>query len=748
MKSIEVYIDQINQLNQTFSYQVNLDQYNQLSKGSLVIVEFNGKLKIGLVDSVLSDQKYTYKLKSIIAIFNLNPLNEYQKELMNYVDQKNYGSQIDKYNLFLIYGNKVKIDLLLNDKVTNQEIKYSNLTFKEKKVLNYDDYYIEVLISKNIKDQTINYLQVYSLDTSKLTIRQKQVFDYIEKYSEIKVSELKKELKVSQSVIDKLIFNQNIKVVSKQRAYQSFSKLAIEKEIKLNIDQKIAVDEIEQDKRVSLLFGVSGSGKTEVLIEYLKRNLNHEMQAVIILPEISLSYQMISRIEQEFNDVIIYHNQLSDGQKVAFNKQIKNNQKHIVVGTKEAIFLPFNNLQIIAIDEEQDLNYKNRGKIKYHLRDYIDYFSNMQLKVILMSATPSLESYFRAQRGYYQMSMLTSRYHTQEFPTIKFIDYNPTEVISSVLSDLIKVNKQVNRPSLIYYNKKDYAKTIECSSCYHIQKCPNCNTSLSYKKEINQQKCKFCSWSSKFNHKCLKCQGMEFVFSNIGIEQFSELIQEQFPDLKIKTIDSNMHKDKIYNTLLEYQNKKIDILIGTQIISKGIDFIDIANIYIVNIDYLLFSDEIKSFEHTYQLLEQLSGRAGRNLKYSEVYIETHHNKHFVMQAIEQHRYQNFYDQEIKYRYMTKSVPYLNVCKIEFQLNNQDLLIYLIKKFSKQIKSSSIIISEINIPYVAKIGINYRKYIIIKYKKQNINQLILNNQQELLNNKVKMIVDLNIDYIGM
>lgn len=722
MKIVEVHLDHNNpKLSNLFTYRVENEDYDLIKKGSEVIVDFNSQLKKAVVLRKREMDYSEYNLKYIIELHNPSPLNDYQEALFEFVDEKYHAPFIIKNNLFVLKGNRFKITRE-NDKILI-------------------DYNI-----KNTKELFVEYVQ----GSDDVTQRQLEVLRYVKKENSVLLKDLKNDLNVSDSVINKL---EELGLVNKKfrdKVFKNNFKLEVTKDILLNKEQEFALQEIKDTSKPSLLYGVTSSGKTEIYIKYIKHLLKQDCtaQVLFLVPSTTLAIQQITKLNNDFDRLIIFHDNLTDGEKVAYFNQIKNNKVKVVVGTRESMFLPFKNLKCVVVDEEHDSAYFKRSPVLYKVNDFINHFYANDIKVILGSATPSITTMLKAQKNIYKLSTLSKRYNDYKMPEIKYVKTN--DVISSELDELIVSNKNRQQPSVIFFNRQGYSSTVECKQCFFVKKCPVCNNNMTFHKNKNRYICKFCGTNKPFSNTCENCNSNELSFHGMGIEQFVQILSDKYKDLNIQVLDNikgSNSSQKIFQMLNDFRNNKIDILVGSRTLSKGIDFLNISNLYVKNIDALLFSNEYKCNEFTYQLLEQVAGRAGRGHNYSEVHIETNHEEHFVYRCLKEHSYVKFYNEELIFRKANNLPPFYNVAKLELSHENLKFIENILSDIRKELKNNNIKSSKITEPTVSYRYNKNIRYILIKYKREPINIFINKFKARLSKNGVVTTLDMNMEEVG-
>ena len=522
---------------------------------------------------------------------------------------------------------------------------------------------------------TITKIKLNKLNTS-LTKRQKEVYENL--YDGMLYSEANK---ISNSIIKKFKDLNLIELYEDEKEYQN--KLISSSSFKtLTVDQEKVYQKImETEKVVSLIYGITGSGKTEVYLYLARDYLRMNKEVLILVPEISLTPQMIQRVKERFEDVIFYHSELSDQERYEQYKRVKQGDVKIVVGTRSAIFLPFNNLGLIIIDEEHDQSYKQDSIPCYHAKNVaIKRAYDNNGKVVLASATPSLESYSRALRGDYELLILKNRINNM-LPSIGFIDlaneikHHGSYIISKELKNEINNCLNNNKQVIILLNRRGYSPIIKCSNCMETLMCNDCDKPLNYHKDEGILKCHECGRIYKLPKLCPKCQKDSLIFYGFGTKKVEEEIKRIFPNANVDRMDrDNVSRKGSSKRILEsFGRKEIDILIGTQMIAKGLDYPDVTLVGILNGDAGLMHQDYNSAKITFDLLMQASGRSGRSINPGKVIIQAFNPEHYVLKAVYNQDYEYFYKIEMNYRHKANYPPYTHIIELKIDDFNLDKL---------------------------------------------------------------------------
>ena len=534
----------------------------------------------------------------------------------------------------------------------------------------------------NVKKE---YLKKINYNYS-FTKRQKEVFDLL--MDDMEISEARK---LSSSIIKTFIDKGVIEVVKKDKEYNGESFFIKDNFKKLTVDQEKAYNDfISSDKLVSLLFGITGSGKTEVYLHLARYYLKQNKEVLILVPEISLTPQMIQRVKERFNEVIFYHSELSDQERYEQYMRVKEGKVKIVVSTRSGIFLPFHDLGLIIIDEEHDSSYKQDNTPCYNAKNVaLKRALYFKAKVLLASATPSLDAYTRAKKGDYNFLRLDKRINNT-LPSIEIVDLNNEykKKNSLIISNTLytKIDKTLNnhKQAIILLNRRGYSPIVKCSKCGGILMCNDCDIPLNYHKDINLLKCHQCGKTYKLVDKCPNCDSDVLVFYGFGTLKVEEEIKRLFPLANVDRMDrDNVSKKGMHEKILKrFENKEIDILIGTQMIAKGLDYPDVTLVGILNADIGLMHQDYNAAKMTFDLLMQACGRSGRANKEGEVVIEAYNLDHYVLKAVLRQDFEYFYNIEMNYRLKTSYPPYNHLLVLLIYDNNMTHLENSLNYFEK------------------------------------------------------------------
>ncbi len=443
----------------------------------------------------------------------------------------------------------------------------------------------------------------------------------------------------------------------------------------LNEAQKNAFEEINtvfDQKNICLLHGITGSGKTEIYIHLIEEMLLKGKQVLYLLPEIALSTQIFSRLRKIFGSSLgVYHSKFSDNERVETYKGLKNGEFQIILGVRSSIFLPFENLGLVIIDEEHDASYKqHEPSPRYHGRDSAMYLAHLHnAKVLLGTATPSLESYFLAKEGKYGLVNLTKRHGLSQLPQL-FLSPSPyvkngVNYFSDAFIDLMSKALELKEQAIVFQNRRGYSPYVQCTSCEYIPHCINCNVSLTLHKGSNELKCHYCGHQQGIPTNCSECGSRSIYPVGMGTEKLEDDVQTIFKTAKIARLDTDTArtKNKLEEIFSDFRSRKTDILIGTQMVTKGLDFDNVTLVTVFDIDRMLFFPDFRASERVVQLLTQISGRAGRANKGGKVLIQTNNPNHILIQQVMNQDLNGFYEKEMGFRKQFLYPPFCRLIKI-------------------------------------------------------------------------------------
>lgn len=701
-------------LDKTFTYKI--PDGMDLKVGVRVLVPF-GKQKLeGFVMKIFNDGDFDYALKEIISVIDEKPvINSEMMKLGQYISKKTLSPLISAYQSMLPRALKAK-----------------------------DGF--------NVNKKYVRYLVINKDGTDLKTDKQREVYNFVKdngKVSKKIVSE------ISAYTVKALLEKGYLKEI-KEEVYRLDENIKLEKlDYELTDIQKEVLDKVKVNSfKPYLLHGVTGSGKTLVYIKMIEKVLALGKEAILLVPEISLTPQMVNIFKKHFGKVVaILHSSLSNGEKYDEWRKIENGDAKVVVGARSAVFAPFTNLGIIIIDEEHSSTYKQDNTPKYSAIDVAIWRGkHYNIPVVLGSATPSVESYTRAKMGTYELLKMPQRVN-HNLPKVTLIDMkNEFKKGNRVFSSdfVIKMNDRLEKGEqvIILLNRRGFSTVISCKECGYTHKCPNCDIPLTYHKSSNSMRCHYCDYQTSRLFECPECHSKNINSLGMGTEKLEELIKEKFPLANVirMDVDTTRRKGAHARIINDFKDGKYNVLLGTQMISKGLDFPNVTLVAVINGDSSLNIPDFRSAERTFQLLNQVSGRAGRGDKKGEVIIQGFNMNHYSIVSASKHDYLSFYKEEMRIRKALKYPPYFNLCSIKVSGKNYDTVLAEAEKIScylrKEINDNIILGPSVaNIPKINNI---YYVGIIIKFKntKEIISALNFVNDKYKTNNKVMVEVDLN------
>ncbi len=569
---------------------------------------------------------------------------------------------------------------------------------------------------------------------------------------------LRKELvDISLSSLNTLI-KKNILLEKKLEHYRLSYNEKIEAKKELTNDQKLVVDEVLANTGYFpyLLFGVTGSGKTEVYMELIEDSLNKGKTSIVLVPEISLTPQMVLRFQKRFGDnIAAIHSALSDGEKYDEWRRIVSGEAKIVIGARSAIFAPLNNIGMIIIDEEHSDSYKqDDSNPRYNAKDIALLRGKYHnCPVIMGSATPSLEVFARAKKGVFKLLELPNRINGKSLPHINIVDMN--EMISKtkghfspVLLEAISARLLKNEQIILLLNRRGYSSFVTCKNCGYTFKCPNCDITLTYHKSSRTLRCHYCGYGTKVYDTCPECHEKSINDLGVGTEKVEEELNKLFPESRILRMDfdTTSRKGMHEKMIKAFKNHEYDILLGTQIVSKGLDFDNVTLVGVINADTSLNIPDFRSSETTFSLLAQVAGRAGRSDKEGEVIIQTFNPEHYAIQYTKKHDYLGFYNREMSIRRELKYPPYYYICYVKISGKDNKYIYEESLKITKLFhnKLINMIILGPSPCTIFKLNNIYRYGIILKYKKDEDLREVLNKVIEHYKDNRNIKIDVNFN----
>ena len=703
-----------------FIYKVPKDIINDIKIGARVKVNFGKMLVEGFVLDLFYDYDYEYEIKEIIELIDKEPiLNKEMLELGKKIQEYTLCSLISAYQVMLPKALKASVKTNINTK----QNRYAILNKSDKEIIEY--------INNCKYEKQVDLLK-------KILENKKVLITKVESY------------------INTLIKKELIKFVYEEDFRYKHTNLNNYKKIILNDEQQNCVDKVVNNLNESityLLYGVTGSGKTEVYMNIIDKVINEGKDAIMLVPEISLTPQIVDRFVNRFGDnVAILHSGLSDVERYDEYRKIKEGKVKIVVGARSAIFAPFENVGVIIIDEEHTATYKQENHPRYHARDIAILRSEYHnCPVILGSATPSLESFARALNKNYELLTLMKRANNMVLPKVSIVDMKTEAkkgnfIFSSMLTDKIKEKIEKKEQIILLLNRRGYSPLIKCAKCGEVEKCPRCDISLTYHKTNNNLRCHYCNYLKKAPDVCSKCGSNDIKGIGLGTEKLEIEIREKFNCRVVRMDADTTSKKGMHEKIIkDFGEGKYDILLGTQMIAKGLDFPKVTLVGVINADMSLCVPDFRSSERTFQLLSQVAGRAGRGEYPGEVIIQTYNNEHYSINYAKAHDYLNFYKEEMNIRKILKYSPYYFITLVKISCKDYEEGFKHANKIGEYLKKNLTTDTIILGPTMAnmfKVNNIYNYQCIIKYKKDDKLIKILTDIDNIY--KTNNIVNVEID----
>ncbi len=714
-------------LAKTFTYSVSEAEYNYIQKGVRVAVPF-GKNKIytALVIDLHKIPPTLYEAKEIHQILDENPIvNEFQIAHWQWIASYYMCAIGDVYrgsmpSAFILESETtvssqkettVEVSELSDEEYLIYEALQQQSSLKVQDImaiLNKKNIFpvVQKLLHKNIlslqeeiqeeyKPKLVRYIRLneeYSNENKLVSLldslkgaKQKQVLmHYFQLHAvEKKPITVKQLIETSQSsaniikaLIDKNIFEEYFL----QHDRVNFDSNKLVSNLQLSEAQSKAYSEIIESfntKEVSLLHGITSSGKTEIYTKLIEDYLVQGKQVLYLLPEIALTTQLVSRLTQHFgNEVAVFHSKYSNNERIEVWNQVleKSGKAKIVIGARSALFLPYSNLGLIIIDEEHEPTFKQQDPApRYHARDAAIVLAQAQkAKVLLGSATPSIETYFNAQSGKFGLISIKERFGKAPLPEVELVDLKESYFkkrmkghFSMTLIEAIAEALSVGEQVILFQNRRGFSPVLECITCGHIPQCTSCNVSLTYHKFKNQLRCHYCGYSIAKPTNCHACSSVDITAKGFGTEQIELELAELFPTKNIKRMDQDTTRGKYsFEKLIDsFKNREIDILVGTQMLAKGLDFDNVTLVGIMNADTMLYHPDFRAFERSFQMMTQVSGRAGRADKKGKVIIQTYNVNHNIIQQVTHNDFGSMYKEQLYERLIYKYPPYFRLVKL-------------------------------------------------------------------------------------
>lgn len=723
-------------LAKTFTYRVSEAEFHFVKKGMRVVVPF-GKTKMytALIIDKHQNEPSLYEAKEIDQILDENPIvTEIQIAHWQWIASYYMCAIGDVYrgampSALLLESETIisqKPSIAVDESVLSDEEFLIYQALQQQSSLRIQDItailnkktifpVIQKLIDKNIlvlqeevqelyKPKLVRYVRLHSkydsnsglselLATLKSAAKQREiVLTYFQLFAKekqpISVKKLVETANSTSSIVKALIEKEILEEYFIQEDRINFEGNAQETALQLSEPQERAFNEINnrfEDKEVCLLHGVTSSGKTEIYIKLIEEQLATGKQVLYLLPEIALTTQLVGRLRTYFGDKVgVYHSKYSNNERVELWRKVieKSPKAQIVIGARSALFLPFSDLSLIIVDEEHEQTFKQVDPApRYHARDAAIVLANAhQAKVLLGSATPSIESYFNAQSDKYGLVEISERYGKVQLPEIELVDLKDsyfrkkmTGHFSNSLIESITTALSLGEQVILFQNRRGYSPIIECLTCGNVPQCQQCDVSLTYHQHKNQLRCHYCGYSMAKPTHCHSCSSIDLATKGFGTEQIEQELQSIFPNATTGRMDQDTTRGKFgFEKIIDsFKNQEIQILVGTQMLAKGLDFNNVSLVGIMNADTMLYHPDFRAFERSFQMMTQVAGRAGRSEKQGKVVIQTYNPNHNTIKQVTNNDYIGMYKEQLYDRQIYKYPPYFRIIKLTLKHRDFD-----------------------------------------------------------------------------
>lgn len=776
-----------------FTYSINIEEAKFLQTGMRVVVPFGkSKLYTALVHSVHQQKPETYEAKEIHQILDEEPLiSNSQLQLWEWISSyymcsmgevmraalpsafllesetllsktlvvvnnenelsddefvilealENHTSLklaevvkiLDRKNIFkpiksLIAKGYIKLREEVYEQYKPKLIKYIRLAEKYQEGTDLESLLVELSRAKKQREALLMYFNLQAQDKKPLKAKE------LETKGQVSAAVLK-------ALVDKGIFDfyylQTDRVIFDNKTEDTKN---------LNKHQELALQEVKDvfsENKPCLLHGVTASGKTEIYVKLIEDVFAKNKQVLYLLPEIALTTQLIARLKKYFgNKIVVFHSKYSVNERVeSWNRLLFNsNETLLVIGARSSVLLPFSNLGLIVVDEEHEQSFKQFDPApRYHARDAAVVLAKFfNAHIVLGSATPSLESYHNAVNGKYGLVELNYRHNDVLLPEIELVDLKDkhkrkkmtghfSDVMLKAITEALENNEQI----ILFQNRRGYSPIVECNTCGQATQCPNCDVSLTYHQHRNELRCHYCSYTMAMQYACLSCGSNELDTKGFGTEQIEKELVGMYPDIKVARMDLDTTRGKYgYQKIISaFEQQEIDILVGTQMLTKGLDFKNVSLVGVLNADSMLNFPDFRAHERSFQLLSQVAGRAGRYEKKGKVLIQTYNPFHKILQQVSTHNYKEMYVEQLDQRHIYKYPPTNRLLKITFKHKDYNKVNMGSDWFAKSLRNvfgNQVLGPEF--PPVSRIRNEYLKHVLIKMP---LNQSVTKSKKAIL-----------------
>ena len=790
-----------------FDYSVPDYLCSEISVGKRVLVPFgnSSKKRVGIVFLVNTVKNIEKRLKKIDSILDDEPLLTFEMlKTANFVRERCFCTYFEACKMFLPLGFSMSVSILYavngdftgeitdeNEKTIFDYLKDKNNYIKSDTIskacsLTKIDEILDSMVSKGILlrnvdaqrrtgDATVKMVRLKAdindnlSDFGKITAKQKEVIKVLTDVGMASIKEICYFTGYTSAVVSALESKGIVEIFDSEIYRSPYSDIDEPefKEIILSEEQNKAFEgllSLYNDKvaKGALLYGVTGSGKTQVYLKLIDEALKSDKGIIVMIPEISLTPQLLSVFYERYGSkVAVLHSALSLGQRLDEWKRIKRGEVQIVVGTRSAVFAPFDKIGLIIIDEEQEHTYKSEMTPRYHTREVASYRIGCHNGLLLLtSATPSIDTYTKAMCGSYSLFKLENRYGNAVLPTVETIDitYQSDMVLENVskkLADEIKSTVDNGKQCILLLNRRGYNTYVSCTECGTVATCPNCSISMTYHIKNGRLMCHYCGYSIPYTKKCNNCNNDTLKFVGAGTQKLEEELNLIVPDAKILRMDTDTTNSRYSyeENFNSFGKGEYDILVGTQMVAKGLNFENVTLVGVLSVDQMLYNDDYKSGERVFDLITQVVGRSGRGKSPGKAYIQTAFSDSEIICLAKEQDYDSFYDIEINMRKQMVYPPFCDICVIGFSSEKDYSVTTSSHEFLTALKSLHIEkYSDLNIivlgpvsPRISKVGGKFRSRIIIKCRndkkfREMISELLKDFDKN--KNNVNIYVDIN------
>lgn len=806
------------QTDKLFDYEIPTDLFRKVKRGIRVMVPFgNGNKRLeAYVLNVTESNSRNSKLKKVLAVIDEEPiLSEDQLRLVFWMRNQYLCKYIEAIHCFIpksmVNKERKKITLLdhsWEEVLPSSQKKLRNIITTLQALggsayldllMQHIDYKeinesIKVLLEKNIIDikyelnskiniKTEQYVRIKIeeeqwqpiISSLKRAKKQKILLEILKEVKEISVKELLERSNTSRSSLNSLQEKGYIEYIDVEISRNPFGDKKFDPFYKFepNEEQKKAIDQISasiknESSETYLIHGVTGSGKTEIYLQLIEKVLKKGKQAIVLVPEISLTPQTVSRFMGRFGErIAVLHSNLSDGERYDEWRRILRQEVDIVIGARSAIFAPFKNLGMIVIDEEHEHTYKSEQTPRYNAIHIAEYRSHLENSVLVLgSATPSLESYHRAIEGDFTLITLKNRAMKSNLPTVEVINmaeefhHGNTSIFSTELLKAMADTLSNHHQTILFLNRRGHSSVLSCKACGYTVKCQYCDITMTFHSAEKRLKCHYCGNVKNIVKSCPECHSEEIKYAGIGTQQIEDLVKVNFPKAKVQRMDMDTTSRKgAHEKILEsFKHQEIDILIGTQMISKGLDFPNVTLVGIISADTTLNLPDFRAAEKTFQLVTQVAGRAGRGLEEGKVILQTYEPNHYSIVASTHHDYESFVKDELMIRKEFHYPPFANLLLLNFSGKNEKQVYAIANSvatnmkyilYSEGFKELDAILLGPNPSMISKIKESYRYQILLKdigipfsLLKKAVKYLLIDNRSKYIPQGITCTIDIN------